>query len=446
MTNTKLIAGSEHALTFKTLADAIFLRRNHVIQLFETADVETDPRRTTALLTFVFIGGGLINIELCGEIIDFLKALQKLYNRVNFEDMRIEIVEGEGSIAREFEEDLREYIADTLTELGVKIPRSTPASRRSSRARSISPTGPRSMPRRSFSGPESCPARCWLSFRSRRTRKAEPSLNRRCSARIGKTSGRWATAPRFPIRPGGPIRNLPSTPCAKQECWPETSRRPSAACRWNRSTTRTRAHSPRSGTLSGSGQAGQAGSPRFPGLVDPPDLLPAANARLRPQAARGARLDNRTVLQERHRAIGSVRIEPSDARKEFGENTKVHELTRIGTNEKQEERVKWRILLITYLRIPFVLIHYPIQQAPSWFTIPRAYSSRHPSSDRSSSHDIWPGSKTLVQTESPARSSPGPTTPAFHISARRPRRQLLSAAPRPIPLPRNSGRTKTSSR
>src|SRR6516162_7356100 len=41
MTNQKMIPGSEHAFTFKTLADA-FLLRNHIIERFERADVETD--------------------------------------------------------------------------------------------------------------------------------------------------------------------------------------------------------------------------------------------------------------------------------------------------------------------------------------------------------------------------------------------------------------------
>ena len=41
-TNRKLISGSDHAFTFKTLADALLLR-NHVIERFERADVETDP-------------------------------------------------------------------------------------------------------------------------------------------------------------------------------------------------------------------------------------------------------------------------------------------------------------------------------------------------------------------------------------------------------------------
>jgi hypothetical protein len=57
-TNRVMIPGSEHAFTFKTLAEA-FVLRNHVIERFERADVETDPRRKRQLLTFAIIGGGL---------------------------------------------------------------------------------------------------------------------------------------------------------------------------------------------------------------------------------------------------------------------------------------------------------------------------------------------------------------------------------------------------
>src|ERR1700751_2942157 len=55
MTNCVMIPGSEHAFTFKTLADA-FLLRNHIIERFEEADVERDPERKRKLLTFVIIG------------------------------------------------------------------------------------------------------------------------------------------------------------------------------------------------------------------------------------------------------------------------------------------------------------------------------------------------------------------------------------------------------
>src|SRR5215813_723800 len=44
MTNRRMIPGSEHAFTFKNLADA-FLLRNHIIERFERADVEPDPER-----------------------------------------------------------------------------------------------------------------------------------------------------------------------------------------------------------------------------------------------------------------------------------------------------------------------------------------------------------------------------------------------------------------
>ena len=43
-TNRVMIPGSEHAFTFKTVADALLLR-NHVIEQFERADSERDPDR-----------------------------------------------------------------------------------------------------------------------------------------------------------------------------------------------------------------------------------------------------------------------------------------------------------------------------------------------------------------------------------------------------------------
>ena len=73
-TNRAMIPGSEHAFTFKTLADALPLR-NHVIERFERADVETDPRRKAQLLTFVVIGGRLVGVELLGELTAFVDGI-----------------------------------------------------------------------------------------------------------------------------------------------------------------------------------------------------------------------------------------------------------------------------------------------------------------------------------------------------------------------------------
>ena len=70
MTNEEVIPGSESAFTFKTLADAVVLR-NHLIERFERADVEADPGRKRRLLTIVVIGGGLVGVELFGELTAF---------------------------------------------------------------------------------------------------------------------------------------------------------------------------------------------------------------------------------------------------------------------------------------------------------------------------------------------------------------------------------------
>lgn len=65
--------GSEHAATFKSLADAIFVR-NEVIELFERAEVELGPRVKRQFLTFVVVGAGLVGVELLGELTSFAEA------------------------------------------------------------------------------------------------------------------------------------------------------------------------------------------------------------------------------------------------------------------------------------------------------------------------------------------------------------------------------------
>src|SRR6266852_6240682 len=86
MTNRVMIPGSKHAFTFKTLADALLLR-NHVIERFERADVETDPQHKRSLLTFVIIGGGLVGVELFGEMTAFADGITPLYKHVNRDEV-----------------------------------------------------------------------------------------------------------------------------------------------------------------------------------------------------------------------------------------------------------------------------------------------------------------------------------------------------------------------
>src|SRR5262245_36364483 len=82
LTNQHMIPGSENAFTFKTLADALLLR-NHMTERFERADEEPDAERKRALLTFAIIGGGLVGVELLGELTAFMDAVTPLYAHVH---------------------------------------------------------------------------------------------------------------------------------------------------------------------------------------------------------------------------------------------------------------------------------------------------------------------------------------------------------------------------
>jgi NADH dehydrogenase len=115
MTNRKMIPGSEHAFTFKTLADA-FLLRNHIIERFERADVEPDPARKRGQLTFVIIGGGLVGVELFGELTAFADGIAALYTHVNRDEVRFILLEGGDHLMPEVDPKLAAYGTGILRE------------------------------------------------------------------------------------------------------------------------------------------------------------------------------------------------------------------------------------------------------------------------------------------------------------------------------------------
>lgn len=128
VTNRQIIPGSEHAMTFKTIADAIFLR-NYTIELFERADVERNPQRKKALLSFVIIGAGLVGVELMGELTIFTRNLCRSYPGIDPEELRFELLEAGPEIMGEMDRDLIAYTVQVLEERGVRIRTNCPAKR-----------------------------------------------------------------------------------------------------------------------------------------------------------------------------------------------------------------------------------------------------------------------------------------------------------------------------
>jgi NADH dehydrogenase len=113
MTNRSMIPGSEHAFTFKALADA-FLLRNHIIERFERADVERDPERKRRQLTFVVIGGGLVGVELFGELTAFADGIAPLYKHVNRDEVRFILLQGGDHLMPEIDPKLAAYGTEVL--------------------------------------------------------------------------------------------------------------------------------------------------------------------------------------------------------------------------------------------------------------------------------------------------------------------------------------------
>ncbi|MEO8910940.1 MAG: NAD(P)/FAD-dependent oxidoreductase [Gemmatimonadaceae bacterium] len=134
-TNTAQIPGSEHARTFKTVADALLLR-NHFIERFERADVEIDPRRREQLLTVAVVGGGLVGVELMGELTAFADDILRFYPRIKRQEMHFHLFEAGDRLLLESTDELAAYAGRVLRRRGVEIHTSTPV-------KSIDPTAVR---------------------------------------------------------------------------------------------------------------------------------------------------------------------------------------------------------------------------------------------------------------------------------------------------------------
>ena len=114
----------KHALTIKTLGDAIVMR-NHIISILESADQEEDPNVLSKLMTFVVVGGGFSGVETVGEINDFVKeSVEKFYRNIDPETIKIILVSAGEKILPEIG-DLGDYAMESLTKNGVEIIKNT---------------------------------------------------------------------------------------------------------------------------------------------------------------------------------------------------------------------------------------------------------------------------------------------------------------------------------
>jgi len=109
----------EHALTMKSLGDAMALR-NHLIAHLEEADSECCAIKHP-LLTFVVAGGGFAGVETVAGLNDFVREALPSYPRLNEGMIRVVLVHPGPVILPELGEKLGAYAQKKLAGRGVEI-------------------------------------------------------------------------------------------------------------------------------------------------------------------------------------------------------------------------------------------------------------------------------------------------------------------------------------
>jgi NADH:ubiquinone reductase (H+-translocating) len=111
---------SEHALSFKSLADAITLR-NHVLHQLELADATLDEEERSRRLTFVFVGAGYAGVEALAELSDLTEDALRYYPRLRSAPRRWVLVDAAPRILPDIPPPLGDYAAAELRRREVEI-------------------------------------------------------------------------------------------------------------------------------------------------------------------------------------------------------------------------------------------------------------------------------------------------------------------------------------
>jgi NADH:ubiquinone reductase (H+-translocating) len=132
---------AEHALGFKTLADAIALRNRALLSL-ETAESLPDDEARREYLTFVFVGAGYAGLEGIAELQDYVADAIERYPRSRMVGARFVLVEAQERVMPEIPASLAEFATRELRGRGMEIRTHTTLERMDDRSATLS-TGER---------------------------------------------------------------------------------------------------------------------------------------------------------------------------------------------------------------------------------------------------------------------------------------------------------------
>jgi NADH:ubiquinone reductase (H+-translocating) len=111
---------AEHALGFKSLAEAIHLR-NHVLKRLEVASAASAEAHRRRELTFVFVGAGYAGVEALAELADLVRDALRYYPALRPLPQHWVLVDAAPKILPEIPTRLGDYAAELLLRRGVDI-------------------------------------------------------------------------------------------------------------------------------------------------------------------------------------------------------------------------------------------------------------------------------------------------------------------------------------
>jgi len=111
----------EHAPALKSIEQALDMRKR-VLAAFERAELETDPAKRQAELTFVVVGGGPTGVELAGALAELSRqSLRHEFRQIDPGSARIILVESGERLLDSYPERLTRAATRSLENLGVEV-------------------------------------------------------------------------------------------------------------------------------------------------------------------------------------------------------------------------------------------------------------------------------------------------------------------------------------
>lgn len=110
----------EHAVGFKSLAEAIWLR-NRLLAHLEMADAAANSEERRELLTFVFVGGGYAGTEAAAELHAMAHDALAFYPGISAGEIRIMLLEIAPIVLRDLGEEFARRVQARLVRKGIEI-------------------------------------------------------------------------------------------------------------------------------------------------------------------------------------------------------------------------------------------------------------------------------------------------------------------------------------